>query len=426
MNVELNYEADKARLESQNFLPMDFPEPGEDLEMLSKKAEEEKLKPKSNVQESSEEKGSDKEKKTFDPIAQKIEVESKEQEEIKKLLNNAEFPDDVVLDKDEKDNSSKSGKEEGNYSKKDAIVEVVGSLIKEGIIVPFEDQEDVSKLSKEDLKELIKQNIEHYKEEAKVDAAEEILNSMPEALKLLNTYVLEGGDIKEGLKVISRLENISEYDISSKEGQKEIVREYLSRLGEEDDDIDMIVESLEKSGKLYDKAKMYKEKLEESIKQDFEEQVRMMEEQKKKELEMINNFKENIYSALKNSKERIKDINLSKEEKAKLYKDLTEANYDSIRGYKVNLISHLLEKYQFIEPKPELIIEVAMLLSNPEKYKESIRSSYSQNVVKEVTRKLKLAEQNATKDASRNAINEEMEKQEVKKVLKVNKPRGVL
>jgi hypothetical protein len=55
-----------------------------------------------------------------------------------------------------------------------------------------------------------------------------------------------------------------------------------------------------------------------------------------------------------------------------LYEGLVKANYTSVTGKQTNLLGHLLEKYQFIEPNHSLIAETLWLLNDPESYRKNL------------------------------------------------------
>ena len=75
-----------------------------------------------------------------------------------------------------------------------------------------------------------------------------------------------------------------------------------------------------------------------------------------------------------------------------LYSGLVQPNYPSISGKQTNLLGHLLEKYQFVEPRHDLIAEALWLLQDPEGYRNKIKTIGSTQATAETVRKLKTAE----------------------------------
>jgi hypothetical protein len=98
-----------------------------------------------------------------------------------------------------------------------------------------------------------------------------------------------------------------------------------------------------------------------------------------------------------------------------LYAGLVQPQYPSISGRPTNMLGHLLEKYQYVEPNHGLIAEALWLLADPESYKTKIKEQ-GQNAQNEKTvRMLK------TEEARRTSNSAVVEKEEVKqKTIKRN------
>lgn len=64
-------------------------------------------------------------------------------------------------------------------------------------------------------------------------------------------------------------------------------------------------------------------------------------------------------------------------------------------GRNTNLLGHLLEKYQFVEPNYTLISEALWLLSDPNGYKAKIMEKGAQKSVEKTVRKLKTEQANS-------------------------------
>jgi hypothetical protein len=56
------------------------------------------------------------------------------------------------------------------------------------------------------------------------------------------------------------------------------------------------------------------------------------------------------------------------------------------------MLGHLLEKYQFVEPRHDLIAEALWLLADPDGYKGKIKEQGSKKTVEDTVRKLKTEE----------------------------------
>ena len=78
-----------------------------------------------------------------------------------------------------------------------------------------------------------------------------------------------------------------------------------------------------------------------------------------------------------------------------LYHGLVQPNYPSVSGKSTNLLGHLLEKYQFVEPNYPLIAEALWLLADPNGYKSKIMEKGAQSAVEKTVRKLMTEQANS-------------------------------
>jgi len=76
-----------------------------------------------------------------------------------------------------------------------------------------------------------------------------------------------------------------------------------------------------------------------------------------------------------------------------LYSGLVQPAYPSMSGKPTNLLGHLLEKYQFVEPRHDLIAEALWLLSDPDGYKSKIQNTGAKEQVAKTVRSLKTEQQ---------------------------------
>jgi hypothetical protein len=79
-----------------------------------------------------------------------------------------------------------------------------------------------------------------------------------------------------------------------------------------------------------------------------------------------------------------------------LYTGLVQPNYPSVSGRPTNMLGHLLEKYQYVEPRHDLIAEALWLLADPDGYKAKVREIAVKDTVAKTVRQLK------TEQASKN------------------------
>jgi len=82
-------------------------------------------------------------------------------------------------------------------------------------------------------------------------------------------------------------------------------------------------------------------------------------------------------------------MKLDKKTQAFLYSGLVQPQYPSVSGRPTNLLGHLLEKYQYVEPNYELIAEALWLLSSPDDYRQSLQKQGKNAAVEQTVRQLK-------------------------------------
>ena len=75
-----------------------------------------------------------------------------------------------------------------------------------------------------------------------------------------------------------------------------------------------------------------------------------------------------------------------------LYTGLVQPGYPSISGKPTNLLGHLLEKYQWVEPNHELIAEALWLLADPDGFKNKVKSQGTRVATEQTVRSLKTEE----------------------------------
>jgi hypothetical protein len=80
------------------------------------------------------------------------------------------------------------------------------------------------------------------------------------------------------------------------------------------------------------------------------------------------------------------------------------------------MLGHLLEKYQWVEPRHDLIAEALWLLADPTGYKKTLGSTVEQDVTKKTMRTLKTEQQSKSRGESN---------KEIKDDTSIKKRRGV-
>jgi len=272
---------------------------------------------------------------------------------------------------------------------KNGLVETFTKLIDDGLIMPFDDDKDLSDYSVKDWKELIEANFSEREKKIKEETPREFFQALPQELQIAAKYVSDGGqDLKGLFKALAQVEEVRELDVDDERDQETIVRQYLraTQFGTADE-IEEEIESWKDIDKLGEKASKFKPKLDRMQEQIIAQQLAEQEHRQQQQRIAAETYMENVYETLKPGE--LNGIKLDKKTQSQLYSGLVQPSYPSISGKPTNLLGHLLEKYQFIEPKHDLIAEVLWLLSDPDSYKNEIRKHAKTEATQETVRNLK-------------------------------------
>lgn len=291
---------------------------------------------------------------------------------------------------------------------KSGLVDTFSKLIDEGLIVPFDDEKPLDDYSMKDWKELIQANFEERENKIKQETPAALFGSLPEELQYAAKYVMDGGrDLKGLFKALSHVEEVRQLDPSDDNDQEIIARQYLraTQFGTEDE-INEEIDTWKDLGTLHKKASQFKPKLDKMQQEVVAYQLQQQEQFKQQQEEATHQFMDNVYNTLK-----VGDLNgvkLDKKTQAFLFTELTQPKYQSLQGRNTNLLGHLLEKYQFVEPRYDLIAEALWLLADPDGYKNNLKSQGKTEAVQETVRKLKTEE--SRKISSTQMIDDEPQK----------------
>lgn len=259
-------------------------------------------------------------------------------------------------------------------------------LIEKNVLGGFEDDSPIN--TPEDLEKLIIGNKQAWVEEAKAEAIKEHEETIPEEIKIVVDYARNGGkDFKTLFSLLSSNQEIRSYDAEKPEDQRSIVRKYYGAQGWTEDEVEDEVVRLVEAEQLTAQAKKLKPMLDRINNQmiaDQTEQQAQIDEQKKRAEVFFNN---KVIEALKPGK--LGDVKISKEEQQDLYNALVKESYQSFSG-KTNRLGALLDKIQYIEPNYELLMEVTMLLSDPDGFKKKIRENINTEVAAQTVKKIKI------------------------------------
>lgn len=326
-------------------------------------------------------------------------VEENKVEENKEEVKAESKPEEAneILDSlDNVDEELETNKEEKRGRKSiNGISDVFSKLIKEDKIVPFDDDKALEEYTVKDWEELIQANLDEKANQVRRETPKQFFQSLPQELQIAAKYVADGGkDLKGMFATLSQVEQHKQLDIKKAGDQEKIITEYLSATGYGTaEDIQEEIEIWKDLGKLETQASKFKPKLDKMQEKVVAQKLQEQELKKKQQENASQAYMKNVYETLKEGK--LGDIKVDRKTQAMLYNGLVQPNYPSVSGTNTNLLGHLLEKYQFVEPNYGLISEALWLLQDPEAYKAKIMDKGAQKSVEKTVRKLKSEQSNA-------------------------------
>ena len=330
---------------------------------------------------------SDEEEESDDIVSKKAETTVDAKKAGKDLLDN-------LLDEDEED--EKEDKTETRGRKPiSGISDVFNKLIKEDKIVPFDDEKSLDEYTAKDWEELIEANLEERAKQVRRETPKQFFESLPQELQIAARYVADGGtDLKGLFSTLANVEEKKNLDVTKESHQETIIRDYLQATGYGNaEEIEEEIEIWKDLGKLEQQAMKFKPKLDKMQEKVIAQKLEEQEMRKQQQEQASHQYMENVYNTLKEG--TLGDVRLDKKTQSMLYNGLVQPNYPSVSGRNTNLLGHLLEKYQFVEPNYTLISEALWLLSDPEGYKSKIMDKGAQKSVENTVRKLKTEQANS-------------------------------
>ena len=308
-----------------------------------------------------------------------------EKTEIEETINEL----DNLITAQEEEEGKKGGRAKQDKS---SLIELTTKMIEEGILMPFDDEKPLEEYSVKDFRELLEANFQEREEKVKQTVPKEFFKSLPEELQIAAKYVADGGqDLKGLFKTLAHVEEIFELDVEEEGDQMEIARQYLyaTNFGSPEE-IESEIQDWLDMNKLEQKAKQFKPKLDRMHEEVVARKLAEQEQRKEQQAEAAKSYMDNVYNTL--SKAELSGIKLDKKTQGMLYTGLVQPSYPSISGKPTNLLGHLLEKYQFVEPRHDLIAEALWLLSDPEGYKGKIKEQGEKVATEKTVRTLKTEE----------------------------------
>tara|TARA_R100000697_G_scaffold48154_1_gene61375 strand:- start:986 stop:2293 length:1308 start_codon:yes stop_codon:yes gene_type:complete len=282
----------------------------------------------------------------------------------------------------------------------EGISDVFSKLIKDEKIIPFDDDKELDDYSAKDWEELIQANLDEKVNQVRKETPKQFFNSLPEELQIAAKYVADGGkDLKTLFGALSRVEETRELDVKNENDQEQIIREYLGATGYGTaEEIKEEIDIWKDLGKLEQQANKFKPKLDKMQEKVVAKRLQEQEMRKKKQQQASETYMNSVYETLKSGE--INEIKLDRKTQSLLYNGLVEPAYPSISGKNTNLLGHLLEKYQFVEPNYPLITEALWLLADPKGYKAKLMEKGESVATEKTVRKLKTAQSQKASSAA--------------------------
>lgn len=324
-------------------------------------------------------------------------------EEIDELLN-------LEAEENNEDPSKKRGRKPIS-----GMADVVNKLITENKLVGFDDEKPLEEYSTKDFEDLIQANLEEKANEVRRETPAQFFNSLPQELQIAAKYVADGGQDMKGLfRALAYVEESHQRDIKNENDQVHIIREYLGATGYgSDSEIDEEIEIWKDLGKLEQQASKFKPKLDKMQEQIVNSKLQEQDMKRRQQEQASQNYMANVYNTLKGGK--IGDLTIDRKIQSLLYNGLVQPNYPSISGQNTNLLGHLLEKYQFVEPNYDLVSEALWLLADPTSYKAQIMQKGETIAVEKTVRKLKTTQLDKSASSTEEKMSSEPTKRKIQR-----------
>ena len=275
---------------------------------------------------------------------------------------------------------------------KSGLAELAMKMIEEGTLMAFDDDKPLEEYTTKDFRELFEANFQERENKVRENTPKEFFQALPEELQIAAKYVADGGqDLKGLFRTLAHVEEMRQLDPSDEHDQQEIARQYLyaTQFGTPEE-IEAEINDWADLGKMEQKANQFKPKLDRMQEEIVARQLAEQEQKKQQQEQAAKVYTDNVYTTLVTGE--VGGLKLDKKTQSLLYSGLVQPNYPSISGRPTNLLGHLLEKYQFVEPRHDLIAEALWLLADPDGYKGRVREVGTKQAVEKTVRQLKTEE----------------------------------
>ena len=329
---------------------------------------------------------------------------------------------DVFDSLDSIEDEGEEKKETRGRKRIEGISGVFNKLIKEDKIVPFDDDKSFEDYTPKDWEELIEANLEERANQVRRETPKQFFEALPTELKVAAQYVADGGtDLKGLFRTLAYVEETHDLNIENPNDQERIIYEYLQATGYgTQEEIADEIEIWKDLGKLEQQASKFKPKLDKMQEKVVAQKLQEQQMRQQQQEQASKQYMHNVYETLKDGK--INDLKLDKKTQAMIYNGLVQPAYPSVSCKNTNLLGHLLEKFQFVEPNYNLISEVLWLMADEKSYKAKIMEKGAQKSIEKTVRKLKTEQANS---GGGSVGIQEAEKTNNKQKRKISRPANI-
>ncbi len=260
---------------------------------------------------------------------------------------------------------------------------VLKSLMKQGVIDEFEsvvDEEgneipiDKLDVNEEVLSDIIKQKIEHVKEE--VTSNKISVDGISEFTKKLIEIDKKGGDIRQALDLYNNIKTpLEQIDLSTKEGQQQALYMKYKAKGLGDREISRMIKGFDADGVLEEEATSAYDELSDAFNKHIENIEKQAEDRKKQAEKALKEYRNKLLTNLKgfdlkdSYRKKLADLATKKDKETGMY--LMDKMYNEIRH------------------DPEKATELLLYLADRDTFIKTITSNIDKKVKTDVMRKLK-------------------------------------
>lgn len=291
---------------------------------------------------------------------------------------------------DPKDKQTRQTPDKGKGGRPNSLISVTKKLVDKGVLAVFEDKDDIDKYTPEEVEELIESNVEYLQKQF----AEDFVNYLPQELRHAYEYFRAGGkDIKGMLKAVINTVDIINLDVNNEEDQRQIVRTHLNMTGwGSAEEIEDEINRLEDAGTLRTKAVQFKPTLDNKHKEIVDRRLRDQQADLEQRQKVSKMYLDSVYKTLEPG--ILNGLKLDPKTQNLLYKGLTQSNYPSSSGGHTNYFGYLIEQYQWVNPRHDLLAEALWLLADPDGYRNNIRKVAETETTTKTVRTLKTEQNN--------------------------------